>query len=151
CRALYLNPYGNFSKCPLSRFEVNYRKITREDLRKMLFSSCAINRNIIGLSPKIQVSFVTKDGVEIPGEILELLELISQVNSFRAACKALGVSPSTYWEKIKSLEEKLGISLVISVRGGRKKGITILTDFAKELLKEYKEIRERAIVSLYEY
>jgi len=151
CKTLYLNPYGNFSKCPLSRFEVNYRKITRKDLRKMIFSPCAINRNVIGISPKIRVSFVTKEGVEIPGEILELLELISQVNSFRAACKALGVSPSTYWEKIKSLEEKLGISLIISVRGGRKKGITILTDFAKELLREYKEIRERAIVSLYEY
>jgi len=150
CRTLYLNPYGNFSKCPLSKFEVNYKRITRKDLRKMLFSPCPVSQKVIRLSPKIQVSFVTKEGVEIPGEVLELLELISQINSFRAACKVLGVSPSTYWEKIKSLEEKLDISLIISVRGGRKKGATILTEFAKELLNEYREVREKAIVSLYE-
>lgn len=151
CRTLYLSPYGNFSKCPHSRFEINYRRITREELRKMLFSPCVISHNTIGLSPRINVYFVAKDGIEILGDILELLELISQVNSFRAACKALGVSPSTYWERIKNLEEKLGVALLISVRGGRKKGITILTDFAKELLREYKHIREKVLVSLYEY
>ncbi|WP_456321107.1 winged helix-turn-helix domain-containing protein [Palaeococcus sp. (in: euryarchaeotes)] len=151
CRALYLNPYGNFSKCPFLNYEVNYKKITRDELRKMLFSPCTINHNPMHLSPRISVSFVTRDGVEVSSDVLELLELIYQLNSFRAACRALGVSPSTYWEKIRSLEEKLGITLLISMKGGKKKGVTLLTDFAKELLEKYKEIREKALVSMYEY
>ena len=151
CRALYLSPYGNFSKCPHSKFEINYKEITREELRKMLFSPCVIDHDAVGLSPRINIHFVTKKGIEIPGDILELLELISQVNSFRAACKALGVPASTYWEKIKNLEKKLGIPLLISIRGGKKKGVTILTDFAKELLEEYKHIREKVLVALYRY
>lgn len=151
CKTLYLNPYGNFSKCPPSGVEISYREITKGELRKMLFSSCVMNRETVSVFPRINVSLVTKEGVEIPSDILELLELISQVNSFRAACKALGVPPSTYWEKIQTLERKLGRSLIISIKGGRKKGITMLTEFAKEFLNKYREVREKVLVSIYEY
>ncbi|MBC7095392.1 MAG: LysR family transcriptional regulator [Thermococcus sp.] len=148
CKALYLNPYGTLSKCPLSHYEVNYKKITREDLRKMLFSPCVIRDRTLSFSPHIEISFITNEGIKISGDILELLELISQVNSFRAACKTLGVSPSTYWEKIKSLEERIGAPLLLSTRGGGKKGVTIPTEFARKLLHEYRKVREKIIISL---
>lgn len=149
CKTLYVNPYGNISKCPYSSFSINYKFISTEYLRKILFSPCPLNQNIIQLTPKVKVSFVTREGVEIPSDIMELLELISQLKSFRAACKALGVSPSTYWERIKEVEDKLGVSLLITVRGGRKKGVTVLTGFARDILEEYRKIREKVLLSLY--
>ncbi|EEB72950.1 transcriptional regulator, LysR family protein [Thermococcus sp. AM4] len=149
CKTIYVNPYGNVSKCPHSKLSINYRHISTEYLRKMLFSPCPLSQNALQLTPKVKVSFVTRDGVEIPSDIMELLELISQLKSFRAACKAIGVSPSTYWERIKELEYKLGMSLLITVRGGRKKGITVLTGFARDILEEYRRVREKVLLSLY--
>ena len=149
CKTLYVNPYGNISKCPHSKLSINYKHISIEHLRKMLFSQCPLSQNTIQLTPKVKVSFVTQEGVEIAPDIMELLELVSQLKSFRAACKAMGVSPSTYWERIKELEDKLGVSLLITVRGGRKKGVTVLTGFARGILEEYRRVREKVLLSLY--
>ncbi|WP_238516371.1 winged helix-turn-helix domain-containing protein [Thermococcus onnurineus] len=149
CRHLYVNPYGIISKCPNSNFSVSYREMTRELLRKIFFSPCPNNKNP-SFVPKVEISFVTSSGIKIPGDIMELLELISQTRSFRAACKIMGVSPSTYWERIRDIEEKLGRRLIVSVKGGRKKGITVLTGVALDLLKEYQRIRERVLLSLNE-
>jgi len=149
CKTLYVDPYGNVSKCPYSNFSVSYRYMSVEHLRKMMFSPCPLSRNSVQLTPKVKVSFVTRDGVEIPADIMELLELISQLKSFRAACKAIGVPPSTYWERIKELEDKLGVSLLITVRGGRKKGVTVLSGFARDILEKYRKVRERVLLSLY--
>ncbi|WP_456366608.1 winged helix-turn-helix domain-containing protein [Thermococcus sp.] len=149
CRTLYIDPYGNVSKCPHSKLTLNYTKISAERLREMLFSPCPLNRDSIQLAPKVRVSFVTPDGVEIPSDVMELLELVSQLKSFRAACKAMGVSPSTYWERIKDIEDKLGTSLLITIRGGRKKGVTVLTGFARDILEDYKKVREKVLLSLY--
>ena len=149
CRTIYVNPYGNISKCPHSKLTLNYTQISTERLREMLFSPCPLSKDSIQLTPKVRVSFVTQDGVEIPSDIMELLELVSQLKSFRAACKAMGVSPSTYWERIKGIEDKLGTSLLITMRGGRKKGVTVLTGFARDILEEYKKVREKVLLSLY--
>ncbi len=149
CRIIYVDPYGNISKCPHSKLTVNHAQISTKHLREMLFSPCPLSRDSIQLTPKVRVSFVTQDGIEIPSDIMELLELVSQLKSFRAACKAMGVSPSTYWERIKDIEDKLGMSLLITVRGGRKKGVTVLTGFARDILEEYKKVREKVLLSLY--
>jgi len=149
CRTIYINPYGNISKCPNSKLILNYTQISTEHLREMLFSPCPLSRDSVQLTPKVRVSFMTQDGVEISSDIMELLELVSQLKSFRAACKAMGVSPSTYWERIKDIEDKLGMSLLITLRGGRKKGVTILTGFARDILEEYKKVREKVLLSLY--
>ncbi len=150
CKVLYLDPYGNLSKCPLSNYRISYSKATKRDIRKIIFSKCPLKEAFPPISPKIEISFVSHEGIEIPQQVLELLEMISQTYSFRASCKALGVPPSTMCDKIRRIEEELGVKLTISVKGGKRKGITLLTEFGKKLLEEYKKIREKVILALYE-
>ncbi len=150
CQVLYVDPYGNYSKCPLSNFRIGHSKADIRDLRKIIFSGCPLKEGDPPISPKIEISFVSHNGVEIPQKILELLEMISQTYSFRAACKALGVPPSTLCDKMRRIEEELGVKLTISVKGGKRKGITLLTEFGRKVLEEYKKIREKVILSLYE-
>ncbi len=148
CRVLYVNPMGMVSKCPSYGSYVSYDEATLDVLRKMFFSPCPVRESLV-FTPRIDISFVSSTGVKIPADVMELLEIISQVKSFRAACKAMGVSPSTYWERIKGIERRIGRPLVISMKGGRKKGVTVLTGIAIELVEEYKRVRERVLLSMY--
>jgi len=148
CRTLYVDPHGYFSKCPLYGNKVYFQDLTSESLRKMVFSSCPIN-NTMRLSPRVRISLVAKNGVEISSDILELLELVFWLKSFRGACRSLGVPPSTFWEKIKTLERELGTPLLVTIRGGRKKGRTTLSEFAQKLLNEYTNARKNTLTAFY--
>lgn len=150
CKSLYIDVNGKLKKCINDRsMGIDYEEATKEDLRKLIFSPCPMKDDKMRLSPRIQISFVARNGIEISGEILELLEFIYWTGSFRAACRSLGVSPSTYWEKTKNLERKLGVKLFTSVKGGKKKGSTILTEFSKKLLEKYREAKKNTLISFY--
>ncbi len=148
CRTLYIDPYGYFSKCPTYGKKVHFQNLTSDALRKMVFSRCPVDNSVM-LSPRIHISLVAKNGVEIPSDVLELLELVFWLKSFRGACRAMGVPPSTFWEKIKTLEKELGTTLLISVRGGRKRGKTALTEFAQKLLNEYANAKKNILTAFY--
>jgi len=149
CRKLFIDPYGKVSKCPLQDFQVKVEDINPSTLRSLIFSECPIRCRRFELIPKIEISLVTPDGKEIPSEILSLLEVISHVNSLRAACSIMGFPPSTYLEKVRKIEKDLGIKLLVSKKGGREKGITVLTDEARRILRMYREIRDMVSESLY--
>jgi len=149
CRKLFIDPYGRVSKCPLQSSYVKVENVTSDILRSLIFSECPIRCRRFELIPKIEISLLTPDGKEIPSEILSLLEVISHVNSLRAACFIMGFPPSTYVEKIKKVEKDLGIKLLISKKGGREKGVTVLTDEARRILRMYKEIRDIVSENLY--
>ncbi len=149
CRKLFIDPYGRISKCPLQTFQIENENISSNTLRSLIFSKCPIRCRKFELIPKIEISLVTPDGKEIPSEILSLLEVISHVNSLRAACSIMGFPPSTYIEKVRKIEKDLGVKLLVSKKGGREKGATVLTDEARRILKMYKEIRDIVSESLY--
>ncbi|RLG73456.1 MAG: transcriptional regulator [Thermoprotei archaeon] len=149
CRKLFIDPYGRVSKCPLQTSYLRVDKVTSDILRSLIFSECSIGCRRFELIPKIEISLLTPDGKEIPSEVLSLLEVISHVNSLRAACSIMGFSPSTCVEKIRKVEKEVGIKLLISKKGGKEKGATVLTDEARRILEMYREIRDMVSESLY--
>lgn len=143
CRKLYLDPVGRLYKCPfLNEYIVlSGDGVPLSDIRKILFSDCPMDNRAGSYIPMINISLVTLDGKVIPKDILELLEVLMYTKSFRAACELLGYKPSTYIEKIHALEKRLGFKLIVTRRGGSRRGATLLTPEALRLLQEYKAIR----------
>ncbi len=152
CRKLYLDSIGRLYKCP---FLSEYIDLTNDTIsigviRKIMFSDCPIKYRLQDYIPAINISLVTTDGKIIPKDILELLEVLMHTKSFRTACELLGYKPSTYIEKIHSLEKRIGFKLIVTNRGGHKRGITLLTPEALRLLEKYKVIREYISKKMFE-
>lgn len=152
CRKLYLDPMGKLYKCPfLSEYiDLNSKDISMNEIRRIMFSNCPIKYKLQDYIPAISISLVTTDGKIIPKDILELLEVLMHTKSFRTACELLGYKPSTYIEKIHAIEKKIGFKLIITSRGGYKRGITLLTPEALRLLEKYKAIREYISEKMFE-
>ena len=151
CRTIYLSPDATVSKCPLNARGVPLAELTERELRRIIYSPCPAKHPSVRLVPEATVYLrEVRSGVEIPAEVLMLLETIDQLRSFRAACEALGLSPSTYAEKIKALESKLGFKLLSTARGGSRRGVTLLTAKAKQILCLYREAVERVKRALYD-
>ena len=144
CRKIYIDPFGRLWKCPLSREYVNVgeEEITINTIRKIMYSHCPIICSSTELVPRIEISLSTPNGKTISQDILLLLEVISQVKSFTMACKLLGYPPSTYLERIRSLEKELGVKLLITRRGGADRGFTVLSEEGEKILKKYRRYRD---------
>jgi len=85
--------------------------------------------------------WIEKDGEIIIGMGREkLLREIERTGSISSAAKNLGISYKKAWQYIKAMEERLGIKLVESKKGGVKGGGSKLTPEAKKLLKEFEKI-----------
>ncbi len=149
CRMLYVDAYGRVGKCPLHKVKINYEEVDEHIVRKLIFSKCTNSHSTLEFIPIANVSLMIGDKKEIPHDVLMLLEVIEQLKSFRAACSALGLSTSTYTEKIKSIEYTLGFKLLTSERGGKIRGRTVLTDKGKYILQLYKKAYENINKCLY--
>lgn len=151
CRKLYIGPGGRISKCPFYGTSINaLDELSMDEIRKLIYSPCPLVRpNIKELIPKVEVSLTTPDGKVIPSDVLVLLEVVSQVRSLRTACELLGIPVSTYVEKLKRVERELGVKLVISRKGGPKRGASELTREAEEIIKLYRRVRDSVLEVLF--
>lgn len=66
-----------------------------------------------------------------------LLNLIKEKGSIAGAAQEMKMSYRTAWGKIKSMEDRLGYSVVDSRVGGGSGGSTLLTKEGKEILEKY--------------
>lgn len=66
-----------------------------------------------------------------------LLRQIDATGSLATACHSMGISYSNGWKSIKSAEIQFGFDLLESSRGGRKGGVSRLTEQARDLLGRY--------------
>lgn len=66
-----------------------------------------------------------------------LLKLIKEKGSIAGAAQEMKMSYRTAWGKIKSMEERLGYSVVNSKAGGGHGGSTLLTKEGQEILEKY--------------
>ncbi len=66
-----------------------------------------------------------------------LLNLIKEKGSIAGAAQEMKMSYRTAWGKIKSMEDRLGYSVVESRAGGGSGGSTLLTKEGKEILEKY--------------
>ncbi len=99
------------------------------------------------LTPRLRVWF-EKDGMHVLGKGGgEILEAIERYGSISSASKHLGMSYRYVWGYIRKVEKITGKKVIRTYRGGKKGGKTELTDFGKELLKEFKRIEEFVEIS----
>lgn len=71
-----------------------------------------------------------------------LLRRIGEKGSLTEAAKAAGVSYRNAWDRIKSMEHKIGETLVETQVGGPEGGGAILTKDAGALLREFRKTRK---------
>ena len=71
---------------------------------------------------------------------VKLLESIRDFGSISKAAKALGVTYKTAWSWIDKMNELSPVSLVEKVSGGKDGGGTVITSYAKELMRIYDEV-----------
>lgn len=71
-----------------------------------------------------------------------LLRRIGEKGSLTEGAKAAGVSYRSAWDRIKSMERKIGEKLVETQVGGPEGGGAILTEGAEALLREFRKTRK---------
>lgn len=71
---------------------------------------------------------------------LNLLMLIKETGSLKAAAEKYGISYRKAWGDLKESEEKLGFTLLDKTRGGQHGGRSELTDDGEDLIKAFHEL-----------
>lgn len=93
--------------------------------------------------------WIEKDGKYIMGDgLYELLTAIDQQGSINKAATELSMSYRQAWGKIKQSEACLGIRLIYTRTGGERGGGSSLTVDAKDMLRRYSELREKAVAEI---
>ena len=75
-------------------------------------------------------------------KIAMLLELVEETSSVRTACQRMQISYSTGWNIIRILESQLACSLVVRSQGGSNGGQSILTEYGRQLLSQYRGFKD---------
>lgn len=73
-----------------------------------------------------------------PG-VMELLHLVDELHSLRAAAISMAMAYSKAWTLIRNAEEGLGFKLLLSTAGGKNGGGAFLTDEARQMMTAYEE------------
>lgn len=97
----------------------------------------------------VQAVLKFKGEVILDRELAELLRLVDETGSLLSACRRLGMPYSRAWERISSVERRLGVKVVLARRGGGGRGGMRLTEHGKALLEKYAryERRVRMVIS----
>ena len=77
-----------------------------------------------------------------PG-VAQLLALVDELHSLRAAAMSMSMAYSKAWTVIRGAEEGLGFKLLTSPAGGKHGGGAVLTDEARQMLAAYDEYCEK--------
>src|SRR5438874_709636 len=70
-----------------------------------------------------------------------LLEAVGRHGSLSAAARELGVPHRTAWQRVREMEERLGMKLVDASSGGARGGTSRLTQAAQEVIDSYHRMR----------
>jgi molybdate transport system regulatory protein len=85
----------------------------------------------------------TKVWIERDGEVMlsdwrvALLEAVEATGSLAEAARRMAVPYRTAWHKLKALEERWGVPLLITETGGADGGRSRLTPQARELIRRF--------------
>lgn len=137
CRRLSVSPAAVY-KCPLGGGpSIPLSEASPSSLEEVASAPCRASRGEAA-QPGIRVRVVVEvDGVEIPGDVLELLAAVRMTKSLRGACKTLGYDPVAMLAKLRRVERRLGRRLVKGYRGGAGGGYTVLTELGDAVVKKY--------------
>jgi len=78
----------------------------------------------------------------------ELLKRVEKTKSLHQAANQMGMSYSKAWRLIRTMEERLGFSLLKRKAGGHSGGGSMVTSEAKELMEHYERFRRDVKVAI---
>jgi molybdate transport system regulatory protein len=94
------------------------------------------------LSPRCKVWFEQDNKVVLSDWRIELLERIEETGSLAKAAKRLDVPYRTAWYKLKEIEERLGIKLILTQSGGTEGGGSQLTIESRQIIRRFRRVTE---------
>ena len=95
-----------------------------------------------GLRVAISAKMFTDRKCFGPG-VAQLLALVDELHSLRAAAMSMSMAYSKAWTVIRGAEEGLGFKLLTSTAGGKHGGGAVLTDEARQMLTAYENYCEK--------
>ena len=94
------------------------------------------------LSPRCKIWFEQDSKVVLSDWRIELLEEIEETGSLAKAAKRLNVPYRTAWYKLKEIEERLGIKLILTQSGGTAGGGSQLTTESRQIIRRFRRVTE---------
>ena len=70
-----------------------------------------------------------------------LLAAVGRHQSLVKAARELGVPHRTAWQRLREMEDRLGVKLVHASSGGAAGGVSHLTPAAEDLVRRYQQLR----------
>jgi molybdate transport system regulatory protein len=91
--------------------------------------------------PRLKVWLEGRDGrVALSDWRVALLEAIGRHASLAAAARELGVPHRTAWQRLREMEERLGLRLVEASSGGASGGQSHLTPHGEEMVRRFRTL-----------
>lgn len=112
-------------------------------------TNISLNLDSSNWSIALRLQIISEAPFMGPGSA-ELLRLLEQSNSVRAASLSMGLSYSKAWKIINTLEDATGLQVIIRQKGGSGGGLSYLTEDGKALLRWYDTLEEKCKLSINE-
>jgi molybdate transport system regulatory protein len=84
-----------------------------------------------------------------PGRV-QLLELIGETGSLRAAAERMGMAYMTAWTHVKALNRRFRSPVVLAQRGGKTGGGAVLTKMGRQVVALYHRMEEQSHAAIQE-
>lgn len=98
--------------------------------------------------PRLRV-MCGRDAALGPGRV-QLLELVGETGSLRAAAARMGMAYMTAWKHVKTLNRRFRSPLVVSKRGGKAGGGAMLTRMGHRVVALYHHMEEQSHAAIQE-
>ncbi len=134
CNSIYLSNVGLIGKCPMSDELVSI-EVLRNGIDVL---KCPLNPESINLTPRIKISLVMPNGVEIDEVELEILELIDEGLSIRQVAEVLGLTHTSVRKKLITLQKKTALKLLEKSDHPHR---FRLTEVGKLIVERYREVK----------
>jgi molybdate transport system regulatory protein len=92
--------------------------------------------------PRLRV-MCGRDAALGPGRV-QLLELVGETGSLRAAAARMGMAYMTAWKHLKTLNRRFRAPLVVSQRGGKAGGGAVLTAMGQHVVALYHRMEDQS-------
>ena len=90
-----------------------------------------------------------RDAALGPGRV-QLLELIGETGSLRAAAARMGMAYMTAWMHVQTLNRRFRSPLVAAQRGGKTGGGAVLTEMGQKVVALYHRMEEQSQAAIQE-
>ena len=98
--------------------------------------------------PRLRV-MCGRDAALGPGRI-QLLELVGETGSLRAAAERMGMAYMTAWMHVNALNRRFRSPVVVATRGGKTGGGAVLTEMGQQVVALYRRMEQASHAAIQE-